>query len=58
MITTDENNFIIDYKVMIGEEDVEQPVELINRIVNNFGNNSVQSISFDRGFRALRSFKQ
>ena len=32
MITTDENNFIIDYKVMIGEEDVEQPIELINRI--------------------------
>ena len=50
MITTDENNLILDYKVMIGEEDVEQPVELINRIRKNYGDNSVQSISFDRGF--------
>jgi transposase, IS5 family len=50
MITTDENDLIVDYKVMLEEEDSEQPVELINRIVNNFGNDSVQSISFDRGF--------
>ena len=50
MITTDENELIIDYKIMLGEEDVRQPVELIDRILKNFGNNSVQSISFDRGF--------
>ena len=41
MKKTDENSLILDYKVMLGEEDVEQPVELIDRIIKDFENDSI-----------------
>ena len=46
MITTDKNDLILDYKVMLREEDVEQPVELINRIMKNFENNVMPPFSW------------
>lgn len=50
MITTDENDLIVDYKVLINEEEVNQPIELVDRLIEKFGENSIQSLSFDRGF--------
>jgi transposase, IS5 family len=50
LITTDENDLILDYKVMINEHDSEQVVGLVNRITDNFGLNSIFSMSFDKGF--------
>ena len=50
LITTDENDLIIDYKVMINECDSDQIEELLERIENNFGVNSILSLSTDKGF--------
>ena len=50
LITTDEHNLIVDYKVMINESDSEQVVGLIGRIESNFGQGSICSMSFDKGF--------
>ena len=50
LITTDENDLIIDYKVMINECDSDQIEELLERIENNFGVNSILSLSRDKGF--------
>jgi transposase, IS5 family len=50
LITTDENDMIIDYKVMIDECDSDQVYDLIQRIEKNYGENSIYSMSFDKGF--------
>jgi transposase, IS5 family len=50
LITTDENDLIIDYKVMINESDSEQVRELLERIERNYGADSIFSWSTDKGF--------
>jgi len=50
LVTTDENDLIVDYKVMINEHDSEQVADLLSRITGNFGKNSIFSMSFDKGF--------
>ena len=50
LITTDENDLIIDYKVMINECDSDQVEGLLERVENNFGANSILSLSTDKGF--------
>ena len=50
LITTDEHDLIVDYKVMINECDSDQVTGIIGRIENNFGENSIHSMSFDKGF--------
>ena len=50
LITSDEHELIMDYKVMINETDTEQVTGLIERIEDNFGKKSIYSISFDKGF--------
>ena len=50
LITTDENELIIDYKVMISECDSAQVVNLIGRITENYGKDSIFSMSYDKGF--------
>ena len=50
LITSDEHELIMDYKVMINETDTEQVTGLIERIEDNFGEKSIYSISFDKGF--------
>lgn len=50
LVTTDEHDLIVDYKVMINECDSSQAEELIDRIEKNFGQNSIHSMSFDKGF--------
>ncbi len=53
LITTDENDLIIDYKVMINECDSGQVTDLIKRITDNFGTDSIGSMSFDKGFSSM-----
>jgi transposase, IS5 family len=50
LVTTDEHDLIVDYKVMINECDSDQVVGLIERIEHNFGQCSICSMSFDKGF--------
>lgn len=58
LITTDQHHFIVDHKVMVGETDVEQPIELLERIKCRFSQGySINSMSFDRGFHSLLAKK-
>ncbi|MEJ7679993.1 MAG: hypothetical protein WKG06_34835 [Segetibacter sp.] len=50
LITTDQYQFIADYKVMEKQKDAKQVSELCERIKKNFGGKKVYSHSFDKGF--------
>jgi IS5 family transposase len=50
LITTDQHQFIVDYKVMESEKDASQIPSLIKRIQENFPGKKVNSHSFDKGF--------
>lgn len=54
LVTTDQYHFIVDHKVMIGQQDAHQPIELSERLSTRFAENyALKSISFDRGFYSL-----
>ena len=50
LITTDQYQFIIDYKVMEGKKDPSQISSLIERVNQKFGDQKIYSHSFDKGF--------
>ena len=51
LISTDQFQFIIDWKVMVKEVDAGQPIELAERLEKRFSTGYILgSISFDRGF--------
>lgn len=50
LITTDQHQFIIDYKVMEKQRDASQVISLYGRIKENFPGKKVYSQSFDKGF--------
>lgn len=50
LITTDQYQFIVDYKVMEKQKDAKQVSELCDRIKKNFAGRKVYSHSFDKGF--------
>ncbi len=51
LITTDQYHYIVDCKVMVGESDTDQPIELLDRLEQRFKKGyNLGSISFDRGF--------
>ena len=50
LITTDQHQFIVDYKVMESERDASQIPSLIKRIKEKFENEKIDSHSFDKGF--------
>ena len=50
LVTTDQYQFIVDYKVMEKQKDAKQVSELCKRIKKNFGGKKVYSHSFDKGF--------
>lgn len=50
LVTTDQYQFIVDYKVMEKQKDARQVTELCERIKKNFGGKKVYSHSFDKGF--------
>jgi hypothetical protein len=58
LITTDQYHFIIDHKVLEKQTDVQQPIELSNRLQERFAQSyMLDSISFDRGFYSLLAKK-
>ena len=57
LITTDQYQFIIDYKVMENEKDVAQMESLIPRIQTNFPGREIYSHSFDKGFYSNINYK-
>jgi len=50
MITTDQYQFIVDYKVMEKERDQAQVESLVNRMDKNFPGIKILSHSFDKGY--------
>jgi IS5 family transposase len=56
LITTDQYQFIIDYKVMEGEKDAAQIPSLTERIEQKFKQHKIYSHSFDKGFYSKDNF--
>lgn len=50
LITTDQYQFIVDYKVMENQRDASQVSGLCERIKRNFAGKKIYSHSFDKGF--------
>jgi len=50
LITTDQYQFIVDYKVMEKQKDASQVSDLCERIKSNFPGKKLDSHSFDKGF--------
>jgi len=58
LITTDQHQFIVDYKAMIGERDAAQVPSLVERIEKKFENKTISSISFDKGFYSKENLEK
>ena len=56
LITTDQYQFIVDYKVMEHEKDAAQVAPLYERIKTNFPQATISSHSFDKGFYSKENF--
>jgi hypothetical protein len=50
LITTDQHQLIVDYKIMEGEKDAAQVPSLKKRILEKFSQDKILSHSFDKGF--------
>jgi hypothetical protein len=50
LVTTDQYQFIVDYKVMEKQKDPSQVIPLLSRIQRNFPSIEITSHSFDKGF--------
>lgn len=50
LITTDQYQLIVDYKIMEGEKDAAQIEPLTQRIQHNYAGKKINSHSFDKGF--------
>lgn len=50
LITTDQYQLIVDYKIMEGEKDAAQIEPLKKRIQHNYAGKKINSHSFDKGF--------
>lgn len=58
LITTDQYHFIVEHEVMLNKTDKEVPIQLGNRLKEQFKTGyKLSSISFDRGFYSLLSKK-
>lgn len=56
LITTDQFQYIVDYKVMEHEKDAAQVVPLCERLKTNFPQVAIASHSFDKGFSSKINF--
>lgn len=50
LIATDQNHFIVDYHLMNNEVDLDQTIPVADRLLAKLGQNSISSISYDKGF--------
>ena len=57
LITTDQYQFIVDYKVMEHEKDAAQVKPLLKRLATRFVNTDIDSHSFDKGFYSKENFE-
>ncbi len=57
LITTDQYQFIVDYKIMEGEKDASQVNPLIERLAKKYTGTTISSLSFDKGFWSKDNFE-
>ena len=50
MITTDQHEFILDYKVLDHSAEVEELIPLADRLLSRYGESQLKSLSADQGF--------
>jgi transposase, IS5 family len=50
MITTNQQQYIVDYKILEGEKDATQVASLIERITEKYKEQDIHSHSFDKGY--------
>jgi hypothetical protein len=50
LIATDQHQLIQDYDVPVGEADVDQSIPVADRLLGRYGQGSLASLSFDKGF--------
>lgn len=50
LITTNQYHLIMDYKIMFKEKDASQIVPLLERLKTNYPNQTIKSLSTDKGF--------
>lgn len=50
LVATDQHHLIQDYDVPVGEVDVNQSVPVADRLLGRYGEGSLASLSFDKGF--------
>ena len=50
LIATDQDQLIQDYDVPVGGADVNQSILVVSRLLERYGDEAIQSISFDKGF--------
>jgi len=50
LITTNQYHLIMDYKIMFNEKDASQIKPLLNRLHLNYSNQTIESLSTDKGF--------
>jgi hypothetical protein len=50
LLTTDQHELILDYKVMGQLNDADEVIALADRLLGNYGSTGVASLSFDKGF--------
>lgn len=56
LITTNQYQLIMDYKIMFKEKDVSQIVPLLGRLKTNFPSSIIDSLSTDKGFWSKDNF--
>lgn len=57
LITTDQYQYILDYKIMDGEKDPSQVAPLLERLQEKFMDNKIYSLSLDKGFYSKANTK-
>jgi len=50
LLTTDQHELILDYKVMAQLNDADEVIALADRLLGSYGSTAVASLSFDKGF--------
>jgi hypothetical protein len=50
LLTTDQHELILDYKVMDQLNDADEVIALADRLLGSYGSTAVASLSFDKGF--------
>jgi IS5 family transposase len=50
LLTTDQHELILDYKVMEQLNDADEVIALADRLLGRYGSSAVGSLSFDKGF--------